>query len=414
MLHLFIQEFGADLSAMPTTLSTTTPLDGNDTETIRWCVRSYGDSAFLFVNNYARLADLPEHQNVQFDIRQEDETLTLPAEPITIPAGVSFIWPINLDLDQTIVRYATAQPITQVRHGSITYSIFSEVSGIPVEFLLDLPAQSRIVQTNGKKNTSSKCIRIVGISPGTTPAITIDSEDGQTLAIIVLTADQALSCWKTEIDGNEYAFLTDSELTVDGPNLLLRTHASDTWSVASLPGDLDLTCAEQPIESRSDGLFCRFSGHLSKAEKQKIAWTKIAEAGPARQIKIGSQGVAEAPDDDDFESAAIYRIVIPPKTADHCELMLRITYVGDVARIYHGEELLTDNFYNGTAFEIGLSRYDQLSNGGILTLKILPLRSDAPIYIRNDKWPEFHGKESAESLISVEPIFYSDVALEAH
>ena len=37
--------------------------------------------------------------------------------------------------------------------------------------------------------------------------------------------------------------------------------------------------------------------------------------------------------------------------------LLRLNYVGDVARVTLNGRLLTDDFYNGNVFEVGLRRY---------------------------------------------------------
>jgi len=37
-------------------------------------------------------------------------------------------------------------------------------------------------------------------------------------------------------------------------------------------------------------------------------------------------------------------------------ILLRITYKGDVARLYANGKLLNDNFYNGTPWMVGLDR----------------------------------------------------------
>ncbi len=51
---------------------------------------------------------------------------------------------------------------------------------------------------------------------------------------------------------------------------------------------------------------------------------------------------------------------------------LRIAYEGDVARLYVDGKLLTDNFYNGTPWVIGLDRIPS-QQWDKLELKILPL-----------------------------------------
>lgn len=115
----------------------------------------------------------------------------------------------------------------------------------------------------------------------------------------------------------------------------------------------------------------------------------VKVAVPAREIRAGSHGVAEAPTDADFESAAVWRLKLPAGLDQRNDLLLRIRYIGDVARIDLDGRLLTDNFYNGNVFEIGLRRYAPDIYRKELLLKVLPLRKDAPIYLPDDAWPEF-------------------------
>ena len=71
------------------------------------------------------------------------------------------------------------------------------------------------------------------------------------------------------------------------------------------------------------------------------------------------------------------------------ELILAIDYVGDVGRAYLGDRLIADDFYDGRPWEIGIRRFAPAILGQNLTLKVLPLRKDAPIYIAAEKRPEF-------------------------
>ena len=96
----------------------------------------------------------------------------------------------------------------------------------------------------------------------------------------------------------------------------------------------------------------------------------------ARTIVKGPAKVAEAPGDSDFEQAATYVITLP-KDAD--SLLLDIDYQGDCARLYAGDQLLDDNFYNGRHFQYGLWRLPKGCH--TLTLRILPLQSDMPVYL---------------------------------
>ena len=82
--------------------------------------------------------------------------------------------------------------------------------------------------------------------------------------------------------------------------------------------------------------------------------------------------------------------------------ILRCHYVGDVARVTLNGRLLTDDFYNGNAFDIGLRRYAPDVFKGDLQLAILPLKKDAPIYLAEKARPQFGNASSVAKLQSVE------------
>ncbi len=109
--------------------------------------------------------------------------------------------------------------------------------------------------------------------------------------------------------------------------------------------------------------------------EETVVYNKVKEAGPARKITIGVQKVAEAPEDKDFEAAAVYTIDVPSEREGR---MLDIEYRGDVARLYANGKLIADNFYNGRHFLYGLWRLPQ--DVKQLELRILPLQKDMPVY----------------------------------
>ena len=72
--------------------------------------------------------------------------------------------------------------------------------------------------------------------------------------------------------------------------------------------------------------------------------------------------------------------------------------MGDVARVTLNGRLITDDFYNGNAFEIGLRRHAPEILKGDLRVAILPLRKDAPIYMAQSARPDFGKAESVVEL----------------
>ncbi|MDR3458040.1 MAG: beta-galactosidase [Verrucomicrobiae bacterium] len=130
----------------------------------------------------------------------------------------------------------------------------------------------------------------------------------------------------------------------------------------------------------------------------------LQPAGPAREIPLsgGKVHVAIAPGDEDFTNAAVWRIKLPGRQDLERNPLLRIHYVGDVARLTLNGKLIADNFYAGREFDLGLKRYAPEIFGGDLRLETLPLRKDAPIYIEPKDRPDFAGKETVCELKSVE------------
>jgi hypothetical protein len=130
---------------------------------------------------------------------------------------------------------------------------------------------------------------------------------------------------------------------------------------------------------------------------------KMNEAGSLRTIIKGRAKVAEAPSEQDWEQAAVYKIQIPAldKTRVGASL-LSISYRGDCARLYANGRLIADNFYYGRPFFYGLWRLSE--DCSQLELRILPLQPDAPIYL-----PREADKNAGEQVYSVEIIQKKDI-----
>ena len=137
-----------------------------------------------------------------------------------------------------------------------------------------------------------------------------------------------------------------------------------------------------------------------------LAFEQIKPFGSLRDWKSIAEytTVPSAPSDKDFEQAAVFKIVLPKNFKKLSNPMLKINYQGDVARLYGGNKLLTDNFYNGTPFEVGLKRHFK-SISKELTLKILPLQQNMPIYFEEGKRPSFDSNGISLKLESVQLTF---------
>ena len=142
---------------------------------------------------------------------------------------------------------------------------------------------------------------------------------------------------------------------------------------------------------------------------------KMKEAGILRTIKKGKANVAEAPEESDWEQAAVYKITVPTEAVTKYKRLLSIEYQGDCARLYAVSQpstrpngtlaqartitqeqkiLIADNFQYGRPFLYGLWR---LPEGVELELRILPMQENEPVYL-----PREADKTPGESVKKIE------------
>ncbi len=101
-----------------------------------------------------------------------------------------------------------------------------------------------------------------------------------------------------------------------------------------------------------------------------------------RTVSLGSQKVAAMPTEADFAHAAVLNMNLDTISAERvANLFLKISYKGDVARVYADGVLVEDNFWNGKPMLVRVS--DLI--GKRVELKILPLGKDYPIYFQSEQ-----------------------------
>jgi hypothetical protein len=399
-IHLFLHEWGTQLAEMPATMPDERPRGKNDFDTLRWSVRSDGTTGFVFVNNYQRLQEMPPKTNVQFAVNLPSGPLTFPQPPVTIPSDACFLWPFNLDLgDGVKLAWATAQPLTAIDDGDVRTIFFVETKNVPAQFAFGADAKIKIISgraTNGDRQTI-----VSDMKPGTGAALQIQGTKS-TLRIVLLSDAQSLALWKQNWHGRDRVFLTSAGLVCDGDDLRLTATNRADLNVAVYPAPAEITLNGAKLRGKTEGVFERFTPSTPDSIAYKTILEKIQDAGPAREVPPGksSKPVAAQPEDADFSRAAIWRIKSPADLDLNTDPILRLHYVGDVARVTLNGKLLTDDFYDGNVFEVGLRRYAPEILTGDLRVEILPLRQDAPVYLTQR--PDFGGQPSIVSLDQIE------------
>ena len=195
--------------------------------------------------------------------------------------------------------------------------------------------------------------------------------------------------YQVDVDGKKITLKPDKPVTIKGKRVILLSKEKARTAFV--------------IDGRMH--YAKHDGILYKADSSIVEeyWTEAEEfkgsrvhelivkqtreAAPAREIRLGSQKVAEQPSEQDFDAAAVYSIdldaVLSTSDAESsvADMFLEVSYKGDVARIYADGQLVEDNFWNGKPMLVRLA--DII--GKKVELRILPLRKDAPIYLQKEQ-----------------------------
>jgi beta-galactosidase len=395
--HLFLNDFGADLAPMTARFSAEQPVSREDTATPRAAMRSNGERGFLFIENYQKGPALPQRKSFQAHIKLAGGELSVPRQPVDVPSGAYTFWPVNLPIAGATLAYATAQPVSRLP-GQHLY-VFFAWPGIAPQFAFQQTPGVTMEAPGGRIRSEDGVVYIDGIPPSGAVAIHIGGSSGQSADIVVLPRERARNLWKATIAGTERLVISDADIWFTKDHMELRSIDPSRLAFAVFPG---LT---RPVDgfhaAGRDGIFERYTAaaepiHLNTTVRQ------LAEAGATPLPRMGKE-VAIAPVDADFSHAARWSIHVDSSAAAN-HTMLRIAYEGDVARIYAGGKLLTDDFYHGAPLELGLWRVppDALKQG--LELQVLALRKDAPIYLPPSVRPTFPTSGVVARLKAVEAI----------
>ena len=411
-LHIFLKDFGTELAMMQPHFPEKSESDTRRDSLLRWAVRSNGNSGYIFINNYQRLKELSPKKATQFSIKLSGEKLIIPQSPFTIPSGVSFFIPFNMDLEGVRMVYATAQPIARMEeNGKLTY-IFSQTEGIPAEFVFD-KENLTVKSFSGKLKKVENRLYFSGFKTGTAPAIRLQTSEKKQITIILLNEKSSLKLWKGEFAGKERLFLTDARITWN-KNELTLAKSDGEYTVSIFPAPKELCFNDKKLKSAKEGIFSTYKLKIPENKRVEAEFTKIQDMKfPLRTIAMGSRNVAEMPSDSDFDRAAVWQIKLPENYNTNRDIALRIHYRGDVARIYSGNKLLTDNFFNGKPMDVNLKYVADEIVDNKLTLKIIPLQKGMPVYFQAEaaltfgnfpyvlETPEIQIVENREIVLSV-------------
>ena len=386
--HLFLHDFGDQFARMPAYFPEQKPPSPDDVTTLRWSVRSDGKSGFLFFNNHHRTAPWPARKGVQFALQFDSGTQLVPREPLDIPAGTYGFWPVNCDYAGVGLDYATAQLIARLEADGQHWFFFTANEGIKPEFAFA-----------GEK--PRRCELGLGI------AFTRKNRDGAKVNFVVLSAEQGRQFWKLPLAGRERVVLSQDALLPDaGDRLRIETLGDAQPQFAVFPPLPGVRLDERDTRAKKRGVFAEYSPPKPASPKARIE---------TQLIKAATPGGTEAPNamlESPWTNAAVWRVSVPAVWQQR-DTLLRIHFVGDVARLYAGDKLVADKFYNGQPFDFALWRIppSQLER---LELRVMPLYPQSAARLPAAIRPTPRIAEPRAKVTQIETLERRQVRVEVH
>ncbi|NMO54776.1 beta-galactosidase [Actinoplanes sp. TBRC 11911] len=359
--HAFLAAFGPALAEMPSSLPDLRPSGVEDVRTLRYALRSNGDSGFLFISWHQPHVPLPDYAEAQFAVRLDDRSVVLPASPMTIPAGTLARWPLGWDAGGVRLDWVTASALT-VLPGARTTLVCVESAGIPVSYSV-----GGVVHE---------------VEASTVPVrVSADAD------LLVLPASVADAVW-VDVDRRRL-FLSADELTWD-PDGVVTARTSSAYPEVRVYAAGGFV--EVPMRRAAPSLGAVADGRA----------TLVRRAGGAVPVAYGKfDGRQSAPSAAVFEELAAVFSLSLPRLPDDLDGFIRISWAGDVAQLRVDGRTVTDRFWDGSDWVVSL-RDAGYAPGSSLTLHVLPLAAGSPVWLPEDARDRLLG--SLGELLAVDAI----------
>ena len=322
-IHYFMQSFGERLAPMETVLPEgASQIEPTDLQTLRFAVRTDGESGFLFVNNFQDHRMMPNRMQEQINIRTAKKTYVF---SFGIASEENAILPFHFDMDGILLEQANAQPVLRTVVNQRPTYVFMVVPGMDGTFRFEPEA----------------------IVTGSHESFTVRKENTQ---VDVLLVDRERA--------NELFLLRDGTLVFTQDALLEDEHGA--LRLETIHNENILRC--YPAERLAD-----VGEKLPSGGSLGVYRVSV----PQREVHVFA------------EQRAPHRWMLhiePSTLAGLKDARLQIDYRGDIGSLFLNDRMISDNFCNEDTWEVGLLEHREVLADASLVLAISPIREGAVVH----------------------------------
>ncbi len=335
--------------------------DAEDLSAFRMITRRNEDRGYLFVNNYQRGYKMAEHKDVTLRVQTADGKINFPKQDIK--NGDYFFYPFNFPMsDDVTLHWINQTPLCNINQKlwffygkeKMQYDVDRELSG---QVLISMDhawaknawrmkkypnilffSESSILETeNGievicrSDRAQKKCWMLMDA--------TVENVD-QWMANEWKKSDVIPEFLHVEGDASEICVLSHDLTVADDQTVV---------SFTDIDVDTEITSEEKNVSHRAD--------------KTELGGSETCEGDNTGE---------------DYQEYVIQISYDKAYDASKENIFLQIDFQTDQAELYLNGEKIADQYYIGDIWEVGLKRFDFPTE---LTLRLYPLKEDAPIYL---------------------------------
>jgi hypothetical protein len=209
-------------------------------------------------------------------------------------------------------------------------------------------------------------------------AFSLKPPGGKRLHFVVLDAIRAACLASHDLDGRIQLTLSHNTLFHEtNSTFTLETFGNQSPELALFPPVKEVIWKGERLSLKKQGVFT-----VLRFPKPAPA-LQVLDPVDVRPAQVTPQPL-DAMDETAWKSAAIWRFAIARPDRNS---LLRLSYLGDVARLYAGGKLIADQFYHGQPWTVAVWRIPEAELGK-LELHVMPLHKNftgrMPLFARPD------------------------------
>ncbi len=352
LLHYFLNRFGEILAPMQVVLPENADLIKAGDKDLRFAVRTNGKSGFLFMNNFQDHQEREDISDIRFTLKLEDQELFIPETGgFTLKKEENAILPVNLQLDNIQLNYATAQLLTSGKDAKGEFFLFFAPEGIQPEFSIR-KRKGQSVQGLHCQITQNNSRWLIKALDNSGSEITVKEGNKET-RILVFDKQTALTCWIVKNGAYDQLIITEA----------VPLQNRETVELISTD-NARIDCKFYPALSKAPKMD---TGTLTEQKENSGIYSHFhislqAQSVPYKATRVGNKLAV------DISSG------MPTGVKD---IICRINYQGDTGQAFLNGELIADNFYNGIPWNIGLKKFLEKPEAKELVFYFRPMYKEA-------------------------------------